>query len=606
HAGRGALERHRHDPRRAAAGARQLRALREGVRLRQRDRRRPAGRVGGPLPPDGALERAVAADAVVRAGDRRHRAADHDGRRGGRQRRLPDEAVRREARGGQRGARAARDEADRGAARARARHRGRAHGDPAGGRARRDRPQRGRAGLRGGRQDRHRAEDRRERPLLDDRPRGVLRRLRARGAPGARGAGVARHAARAAQRGRRRRGAALRARGRGGAARAGGLARRPRARAARGGGDPRHAHARGLPAAGPAAAAAGAARRRAGADARPARAPRARGGDRGGAPRPRGRAARLGPGGGAEPGAGGRDRAGADVPADARPGAALVKLSEVVARLPQSEPTGNQALEIASVTHDSRRAGPGALFVAIRGLATDGNDFVDAARKKGAVAVVSEAAPRGEGTWVRVKDARKALALFSAAVLGDPARRLDLVGVTGTNGKTTTAYLIDSALRAAGETVGLLGTVEYRIGRRIAEAVRTTPESSDLQALFREMVDAGCSRAVLEVSSHSLELKRVAGCAFRVAVFTNLTRDHLDFHGDMDAYFAAKRRLFAERLRPDGRAVLNADDSRVDELRAASPAPAWTYGIESPADFRATHITLSLEGTRFHLDSPVG
>ena len=284
-----------------------------------------------------------------------------------------------------------------------------------------------------------------------------------------------------------------------------------------------------------------------------------------------------------------------------------MRLSEVVARLPQSEPTGNQALEIASVTHDSRRAGPGALFVAIRGLATDGNDFVDAARKKGAVAVVSEAAPRGEGTWVRVKDARKALALFSAAVLGDPARRLDLVGVTGTNGKTTTAYLIDSALRAAGETVGLLGTVEYRIGRRIAEAVRTTPESSDLQALFREMVDAGCSRAVLEVSSHSLALERVHGLEFKVAVFTNLTRDHLDFHGDMDAYFAAKRVLFERLLRADGHAIVNLDDDRAPELLRASRGKAWTYSLANPkADLFAEEMRLGLDRTRLRARTPAG
>ncbi len=134
-------------------------------------------------------------------------------------------------------------------------------------------------------------------------------------------------------------------------------------------------------------------------------------------------------------------------------------------------------------------------------------------------------------------DAREALALLSAAILGDPARSLELVGITGTNGKTTTAYLVDSIVRSAGEKCGLLGTVEYRIGDRVAEASRTTPESSDLQGLFRQMVDAGCRRAVLEVSSHSLVLKRVHGLEFQVAVFTNLTRDHLDFHGDVDAYF---------------------------------------------------------------------
>jgi UDP-N-acetylmuramoyl-L-alanyl-D-glutamate--2,6-diaminopimelate ligase len=284
-----------------------------------------------------------------------------------------------------------------------------------------------------------------------------------------------------------------------------------------------------------------------------------------------------------------------------------VRLVDLLARLPGAELRGDPALEVADVTHDSRRAGSGSLFVAIRGLATDGNRFVEAARRKGAVAVCSEAEPSGEGTWVRVADAREALATLSAAILGDPARALDLVGVTGTNGKTTTSYLVDSALRAAGEKTGLVGTVEYRVGDRIAEAARTTPESSDLQALFRQMADAGCRRAVLEVSSHSLALRRVHGLEFRVAVFTNLTRDHLDFHGDMDAYFAAKRLLFERHLRRDGRAVLNLDDDRAGELRAASRGEVWTYSLGNPrADLVAEDVRLSLDGTRFRARTPVG
>jgi UDP-N-acetylmuramoyl-L-alanyl-D-glutamate--2,6-diaminopimelate ligase len=284
-----------------------------------------------------------------------------------------------------------------------------------------------------------------------------------------------------------------------------------------------------------------------------------------------------------------------------------VKLRDLLARLPGAELHGDPGLEVAGVTHDSRRCGPGSLFVAIRGLATDGNRFVDAARKKGAVAVCSEEPPSGEGTWVRVDDARVALATLSAAILGDPARSLELVGVTGTNGKTTTAYLLDSALRAAGETVGLVGTVEYRVGDRVAEAVRTTPESSDLQALLREMVDAGCRRAVLEVSSHSLALKRVHGLEFAVAVFTNLTRDHLDYHGDMDAYFAAKRLLFTDHLRADGRAVLNLDDERTPELARASRGNVWTFSLEKPgADLLAEDVRLSLQGARFRARTPVG
>jgi UDP-N-acetylmuramoyl-L-alanyl-D-glutamate--2,6-diaminopimelate ligase len=281
-------------------------------------------------------------------------------------------------------------------------------------------------------------------------------------------------------------------------------------------------------------------------------------------------------------------------------------LADLLARLPQAETTADLRLPVAHVTHDSRAVQPGSLFVAIRGLTADGNQFVDAALRKGAAAVVSEAPAPAGVPWVRVPDAREALAVFSAAALGDPAEDLQLVGVTGTNGKTTTSYLIDAALRAHGRRVGLLGTVQYRIGDRIAEAVRTTPESSDLQALFKEMVEAGCSHAVLEVSSHSLELKRVHGCAFQVAVFTNLTRDHLDFHGDMNRYFAAKRILFDSLLRDDGTAILNADDERAAEIAATARGRVWTYALDRPADLRARDVALSLDGTRFRVDSPAG
>ncbi len=284
-----------------------------------------------------------------------------------------------------------------------------------------------------------------------------------------------------------------------------------------------------------------------------------------------------------------------------------MRLSELVERLPEGQLAGDPALEIAEVSHDSRRLGPGALFVAIHGLATDGNRFVDAARKKGAVAVCSEQPPRGEGAWLQVPDAREALALLSAAALGDPGRSLELVGITGTNGKTTTAYLVDAAVRAAGEKCGMVGTVEYRVGDRVAEASRTTPESSDLQELFREMVDAGCRRAVLEVSSHSLALKRVHGLQFQVAVFTNLTRDHLDFHGDVDSYFLAKRILFDSLLKKDGRAIVNLDDDRAAQVVKASRAPVWTYSLEKPgADLFAEDVRLSLEGARFRARTPLG
>ena len=281
-------------------------------------------------------------------------------------------------------------------------------------------------------------------------------------------------------------------------------------------------------------------------------------------------------------------------------------LAELVRRVPHARLEADPALPVTEVTYDSRHLSPGSLFVAIRGAVADGNRFVDAARKRGAVAVVSEQPPDGAGAWVQVPDAREALALLSAAALGDPARSLRLVGVTGTNGKTTTTYLIDAALRAAGHAVGLIGTVQYRVGGRLLEASRTTPESSDLQALFRQMADEGCTDVVMEVSSHSLDLKRVHGCAFEVAVFTNLTRDHLDFHGDMERYFAAKRRLFDTYLREGGHAVINADDDRAADLAAVSRGRVWTYGIQRKADVTASGITLSLRGTRFRARTPAG
>ncbi len=281
-------------------------------------------------------------------------------------------------------------------------------------------------------------------------------------------------------------------------------------------------------------------------------------------------------------------------------------LHELLAQVPGALSTAPPDTPVMAVEYDSRRVTPGALFVAIRGHASDGNAFVDAARRKGAVAIVSQQPAREGLPWVQVPDARRALAELSAAHFGHPATALALLGVTGTNGKTTTTYLLDAILRAAGRRVGLLGTVQYRVGERLAEATRTTPESADLQALLAEMRDAACSEAVLEVSSHSLALARVHGCTFDVAVFTNLTRDHLDFHGDMNAYFAAKRGLFETLLRPEGRAVLNADDDRAAELRQASRAPVWTYGLRRPADFKAGEPALSLRGTRFAVQTPLG
>jgi UDP-N-acetylmuramoyl-L-alanyl-D-glutamate--2,6-diaminopimelate ligase len=283
-----------------------------------------------------------------------------------------------------------------------------------------------------------------------------------------------------------------------------------------------------------------------------------------------------------------------------------MNLGDLVARVPGAVLHADPELPVSDVTYDSRKVAPGALFVAIRGTTADGNAYAEAARRKGAVAVASEEPPKAGLPWMRVRDAREALALLAATILGEPASRLELTGVTGTNGKTTTAYLIDAALRASGKRAGLLGTVQYRIGDRAAEAVRTTPESSDLQKLFREMTVEGCTHAVLEVSSHSLVLKRVFGCSFQVAVYTNVTRDHLDFHGDMESYFAAKRILFESLLRPEGWAVVNLDDDRGDEIARASRGRVLTYALDRPADIRAEAVSLSLSGTSFRAVTPLG
>ena len=203
-------------------------------------------------------------------------------------------------------------------------------------------------------------------------------------------------------------------------------------------------------------------------------------------------------------------------------------------------------IAVTGIAYDSRRVEAGNVFVALRGQHADGADFVSDSIARGAVVVVSQdPAPPSPGVpWTQVTDARLALACLAAAFHDDPSRKMKVVGITGTNGKTTTAYLVASVFEAAGLRIGLLGTVAYRIGIEVRPATRTTPEAPDVQALLAEMVSRGCTACVMEVSSHALALRRVDGMTFAAAVFTNLTRDHLDFHADMEDYFQAKRRLF--------------------------------------------------------------
>ena len=259
---------------------------------------------------------------------------------------------------------------------------------------------------------------------------------------------------------------------------------------------------------------------------------------------------------------------------------------------------GGGALDttVSGIAYDSRALTGGEVFVAIKGERCDGAEFADQARVRGAVAVVAESeSPFGFGTpWAIVSDARAILAALAAAFSGDPSRELLVVGITGTNGKTTTTYLLEGVLDRAGMPCGRVSSVSYRISDEEHPATRTTPEAPDLQALLRQMVDSGRRACVLEVSSHALALNRVDHIRFGAVVFTNLTRDHLDFHGDMTSYFHTKRRLF-EMVEEPSPAVLNVDDPHGRTLAGVVNRPV-TYGIDTTADVVPERVSLSDKG----------
>lgn len=266
------------------------------------------------------------------------------------------------------------------------------------------------------------------------------------------------------------------------------------------------------------------------------------------------------------------------------------------------------------VTHDSRQARYGTLFVAIKGATVDGHRFVDDVMRRGAVGIVSEFDPPADfsGAWLKVTDARIALAKAASAVNGDPSHELDLVGITGTNGKTTTTYLCFALAEAARRKPAMLTTVEYRIGEKSEPAVRTTPEASDTNRFLREAVDAGCAMAVMETSSQAIDLHRCDWLRFKIAVFTNLTRDHLDYHKTMENYFDAKKKLFDGRLgeKPEV-SVINVDDEwgikLADELKRSGEKVVTFSQQRSDADLTAENIEVSLiRGTAFDLKTNAG
>jgi UDP-N-acetylmuramoyl-L-alanyl-D-glutamate--2,6-diaminopimelate ligase len=267
-------------------------------------------------------------------------------------------------------------------------------------------------------------------------------------------------------------------------------------------------------------------------------------------------------------------------------------------------------IQILKVVNDSRKMQPGALFVAIHGEATDGNLYAKAAAERGAAAILSEApAPadwNAQIPWIQVKEARKALAIAAANFYGQPAKALKLAGVTGTNGKTTTASLIDSIARASGAKTGLFGTIAYRTPQGEHPAPNTTPESVDLQSFFAEIRDGGGTYATMEASSHALAMDRVWGCHFGVAVFTNLTRDHIDYHKTFENYFAAKQRLFegTGAGAPDT-GVVNTDDPWGRKLIGLARR-TLTYGLQNGADLKAKKFALNFTGLNFTAQTPAG
>jgi UDP-N-acetylmuramoyl-L-alanyl-D-glutamate--2,6-diaminopimelate ligase len=279
--------------------------------------------------------------------------------------------------------------------------------------------------------------------------------------------------------------------------------------------------------------------------------------------------------------------------------------------LPDKRVLGRLPEAVTGLACDSRAVGPGDLFVAVPGLKQDGRTFIAQALERGAAAVVTEGADPLAGTErgrVLVPSAREALARLAGAFFGHPSAALTLVGITGTNGKTTTSYLVEALFGARGWRTGVIGTIEYRIVEEAIPAGQTTPEALDLERLMARMLEAGVKGVAMEVSSHALALSRVDGLQFDVAVFTNLTQDHLDFHGTLEAYRRAKRRLFeltAASPKPGRRAVINADDPAGRSMVEGLDLPVLTYGL-GPADVRARRHVATLEGVRIEVQTPAG
>ena len=273
-----------------------------------------------------------------------------------------------------------------------------------------------------------------------------------------------------------------------------------------------------------------------------------------------------------------------------------MKLKDLIQEIAVLECTADLGLEIEAVHYDSRKVTPGSLFVAVSGFASDGNRFIPMALSKGAVAVVTAKKPEADVPYVLVESDRLALALLGRNFFGHPAKAMTMIGVTGTNGKTSVTLLLKQVLeKCLGAKVGLIGTMANLVGDEVIPTERTTPESFDLQALFGRMRDAACTHVVMEVSSHAVTLERIGGTHFDIAAFTNLTEDHLDFHKTMEAYCDAKAELF----RRCDKAVINADDSYSGRILSAAACPVLTTSVSGKGDLYAKNLELQSEGIRF-------
>ena len=287
-----------------------------------------------------------------------------------------------------------------------------------------------------------------------------------------------------------------------------------------------------------------------------------------------------------------------------------MQLKNLATATPVRQIIGPLDRPVESIAYDSRRVQRNSLFVALHGEKTDGHEFIGQAIEKGASVIVAEREEKyPRATCVVVEDTRSALADLAASFYGFPSRRLKLAAVTGTNGKTTTTFLIKHICEKAGLRCGLIGTVRYEIGERILPAIRTTPESPDLQELLTQIANAGCRAAAMEVSSHALARERTRGLEWDVAVFTNLTQDHLDFHGTMEAYFESKLKLFTglaeQQKKKKSIAIVNSDDRYGEQLlnKINKKMPVITYGMGVHADFRASNYRMEFGGTSYQLDA---